>query len=185
MFLDECLPDNIQVQLDYCNRIYFQSNEPFDINSMSYSMSLLCGIKQHQLPVSAIELEIEQITEEEDWDLKEVLTVYMVKMPNYGDYNSTPVLYLLSNLGSNFYVQSQVDNEDSKDNSVMSNLNIFMRITNAFLPNLLITYADGDYKNNCFVHNLTSGGYIQLADANFVPVDLLYPMRLSLLVEFS
>jgi hypothetical protein len=43
--LDECLPDNIQVQLDYCNRIYFQSNEPFNINSMSYSMSLLCGIK--------------------------------------------------------------------------------------------------------------------------------------------
>jgi hypothetical protein len=43
--LDECLPDNIQVQLDYCNRIYFQSNEPFNINSMSYSMGLLCGIK--------------------------------------------------------------------------------------------------------------------------------------------
>jgi hypothetical protein len=80
--LDECLPDNIQVQLDYCNRIYFQSDNPFNINSMSYSMSLLCGIKQHQLPVSAIELEIEQITEEEDWDLIEVLTVYMVNMPN-------------------------------------------------------------------------------------------------------
>jgi hypothetical protein len=38
--LDECLPDNIQIQLDYCNRIYFQSNEPFNINYMSYSMSL-------------------------------------------------------------------------------------------------------------------------------------------------
>jgi hypothetical protein len=34
---------------------------------MSYSLSLLCGIKQHQLPVFSIELEIEQITEEEDW----------------------------------------------------------------------------------------------------------------------
>jgi hypothetical protein len=33
--LDECLPDNIQVQLDYCNRICFQSNEPFKINFMS------------------------------------------------------------------------------------------------------------------------------------------------------
>jgi hypothetical protein len=57
--LDECLQDNTQVQLDYFNRIYFQSNEPFNINSMSYSMSLLCGIKKHQLPVSSIELEIE------------------------------------------------------------------------------------------------------------------------------
>jgi hypothetical protein len=45
--LDECLPDEIQVQLDYCNKIYFQSDKPFNINSMSYSMSLLCGIKQH------------------------------------------------------------------------------------------------------------------------------------------
>jgi hypothetical protein len=107
-------------------------------------------------------------------------------MPNYGDYNSTPVLYLLSNLGSNFYVQTHVDNEDpnNQDNSVMSNLSIFMRIINAFLPNLPITYAGGDYKNVCFVHNLTSGGYIQLVDANLVLVDILYPMRVSLLVEF-
>jgi hypothetical protein len=60
--LDECLPDNMQVQLDYCNRIYFQSNEPFNINSRSYSMSNLCDIKQHQLPMSSIELEIKQIT---------------------------------------------------------------------------------------------------------------------------
>jgi hypothetical protein len=54
-------------------------------------MSLLCGIKQHQLPVSSIELEIEEITEEEDWELIEIIKVYVVKMPNYGDYNSTPV----------------------------------------------------------------------------------------------
>jgi hypothetical protein len=59
-----------------------------------------------------------------------------------------------------------------------------MRITNVFLPNLPITYEGGDYKNDCFVHILTSGGYIQLVDANLKPVDLLYPMRLSLLVEF-
>jgi hypothetical protein len=59
-----------------------------------------------------------------------------------------------------------------------------MRIINAFLPNLPITYSGGDYKNDCYVHNLTSGGYIQLVDANLVMVGLLYPMRLSLLVEF-
>jgi hypothetical protein len=119
---------------------------------MNYSMSLLCGIKQHQLPASAIELEIEQIIEEEDWDLLEIVNVSFVKMPNYCDYNSTPVLYLLSNLGSNFYVQTHVDNDDNQDNSVMSNLSIFMRIINAFLPNLPITYSGGDYKNDCFVH---------------------------------
>jgi hypothetical protein len=54
-------------------------------------MSLLCGIKQHQLPVSLIEFEVEQITEEEDWDLIEIIKVYVVRLPNYGDYNSIPV----------------------------------------------------------------------------------------------
>jgi hypothetical protein len=103
---------------------------------------------------------------------------------NYGDYNSTPVLYLLSTLGSNFYVQTHADNDDNKDNSVMSNLNIFMRIINAFLPNLHITYAGGDYKNDCSVNDLPSGSYIQLVEANLVSIDLLYSMCLSLLVEF-
>jgi hypothetical protein len=54
--------------------------------------------------VSSIELEVEQIAEEKDWDLIEIIKVYVAKMPNYGDYNSTRVLYLMSNLGSNFYV---------------------------------------------------------------------------------
>jgi hypothetical protein len=42
-------------------------------------------------------------------------------MPNDGDYNSISVLYLLSNLGSNIYVQKHIDNDDNKDNSVISN----------------------------------------------------------------
>jgi hypothetical protein len=102
-------------------------------------MSLLCSKKQYQLIVSSIELEIEEITEEEDWELIEIIKVYVVKMPNYGDYISTAVLSLLSSLEFNFYVQTHVDNDENNDNSVMSNLSIFMRITNAFLPNLPIT----------------------------------------------
>jgi hypothetical protein len=105
-------------------------------------------------------------------------------MPNYCDYNSTPVLYLISNLGSNFYVQNHIDNDNYKDNSLMSNLCIFMRIINAFLLIFHITYAGGEYINDCFVHNLTYGGYIQLDDANLVLVNLLYPKFLCLLVEF-
>jgi hypothetical protein len=70
---------NIKVQIDYCNRIYFQSSELFNINSMIYSMNLLCGIQQHQLPVSSIELEIEQITEEEDcFNYIEMITFYVI-----------------------------------------------------------------------------------------------------------
>jgi hypothetical protein len=59
-----------------------------------------------------------------------------------------------------------------------------MRITNDFLPNLPFTYTCGDYKNDYYTSALTSGGYIELVEANLGPIDLLNPLRLSLLVEF-
>jgi hypothetical protein len=105
------------------------------------------------------------------------------KFPSYGDYNSTPVFYLRSNLGSNFFVQTHV-NDMKTESEAMCILNIFMSSTNAFLPNLTITYASGDYKNDCYTSVLTSGGYIGLVDANLHPIDLLYPFILSLLGEF-
>jgi hypothetical protein len=65
--LDEYLPDAILICFDCCHRIYFQSYESFTINSMSYNMSLLCGIKLHHFPVSSFKLHLK---EEEDiiWD---------------------------------------------------------------------------------------------------------------------
>jgi hypothetical protein len=105
-------------------------------------------------------------------------------MSNYGDYNSTPVVFLLSNLGSNFCVQTHVNYNENKDNSIMSNLNMKMRITNTFLPNFPINYTGDDYINDCYVHILTLGDYIQLVDANLEPVDLLYLISLCLLFEF-
>jgi hypothetical protein len=56
--LDECLPDTILLCFDYCHRIYYQSYEPTTINSMSYNMRFLYGIKLHQLPASSIERHI-------------------------------------------------------------------------------------------------------------------------------
>jgi hypothetical protein len=55
-------------------------------------------------------------------------------------------------------------------------------MTNEFLP---ILYAGGDYKNDYHPSALTSRGYIELFDANRHPIDLLYPLKLSLLIEFS
>jgi hypothetical protein len=66
----------------------------------------------------------------------------------------------------------------------MRNINIFMRITPAFLLNLTITNAGGDDKNDCYTSALTSGDYIELVDANLHLIDLLYSLRLSLIVEF-
>jgi hypothetical protein len=58
MVFDECLPHNILVFLDYSHHIYLQSPEPLTINSLCYNMSLLSGIKLHQLPASSVELKL-------------------------------------------------------------------------------------------------------------------------------
>jgi hypothetical protein len=150
-------------------------------------MSLLSGIKLHHLSVSSFEPRLNG--DDIIWDNgvievnHEFEIVHILKFPSYGDYNSTSVFYLRSNLGSNCFVQTHVSTSNT-ESETMSNINIFMHITNALLPNLPITYVGGDYKNDCYTSALTSGGYIELVDANQHPIDLLYPLRLSLLVEF-
>jgi hypothetical protein len=66
VLLDKCLSSNIFVSLDYSCRIYFQSFEPFIINSMSYNMSLRYGINFHQLPMGFVELKL--IGDDIIWD---------------------------------------------------------------------------------------------------------------------
>jgi hypothetical protein len=95
-------------------------------------------------------------------------------MPIYGDYNSTSVFYLRKNLCFNFFVETPVDINGKKED-IMSNISIFMRITNVFLPNLPITSTGSDYKNDSYTSNLTSDFYIELVNANLQTVDLFPP----------
>jgi hypothetical protein len=139
-------------------------------------MSLLCGIKFHQLPVSSVE----QCLNGDDivWDNGVIDVnpdneiVYILKFPSYSDYNSTPVFNLRTNLSSNFFVQLHVS-DTKTESETMFNINIFMMITNAFLHNLPITYSGGDYKKDCNTSALTSGGEIEQVGANLPPIDLL------------
>jgi hypothetical protein len=109
--------------------------------------------------------------------------VCILVFPNYYDNISTSEYYLRSNLGSNFFVQTNVITTNTEFET-MNNLNIFMRISNDFLPNLPVTYADGDYKDDCHTSALTSHGYIERVSPNLHSTDLLYSFKLSLLIEF-
>jgi hypothetical protein len=55
----------------------------------------------------------------------------------------------------------------------MSNINIFVRITNAFFLNLPISYAGDDFMNDCYVSSLSSSSHIELFYANLQSVDRL------------
>jgi hypothetical protein len=78
---------------------------------MSYSLTLQFLIKVYQLPLSSIELKLigddivwyNGVIEPADHNIDyEIVDILM--FPIYSDYYSTPVFYLRSNLGSNFFV---------------------------------------------------------------------------------
>jgi hypothetical protein len=77
---------------------------------MSNNLSLLLGIKLYQLPIYYVEIENTVLNTEEEEILE---TIYIIKLPQYGNDNSTPVFYLASNLGSNFFVQTIIEDKDN------------------------------------------------------------------------
>ncbi|GMO24748.1 MAG: hypothetical protein Ta2E_13350 [Mycoplasmoidaceae bacterium] len=79
------------MNLSYCKRNYFQSNDPFGINSRSYNVSLLCGIKEFQLPITSIEVETTLINKEETMEKIN----YVVMMWSNDNYNSIPVFLFM------------------------------------------------------------------------------------------
>jgi hypothetical protein len=95
---------------------------------MSYNISLLLGIKLYQLPIASIEVDYEEIYTNEE-EISEIIIANIINIPQYGDYNSTPIFYLRSNSGSNFFVQTMI-NDKNKVTEIMTNLNIFMHIIN-------------------------------------------------------
>jgi hypothetical protein len=155
MFLDSC-------QIQYFSSTWLERDDPeeppesFAINDMSYNVMLLCGIDIYRpFPLHS--------TNKEIW------------ADQFGDFNSTPVFYIQSGLGSSVFVQQ---------NGILKNNSVLMRFNNSLLQNLPVMYIGGEYKRESSVSQLASGVQLTLVDANMREVDLLYPMRVSLFVSF-
>ena len=146
--------------------IRFFSVKPFVIQDASYKMRMLLGIDK--LPMAS--------TQWHDG-------TYSITAPRYGDYNSTPIMYLLSNLGVNGNGSGMFVQELGTD--VLNGRNIFMRFANNHAPSIPVNYIGGDVKYHASTMVLGQRGWIELVDANLVPVDLLYPLRVSVRVEFA
>jgi hypothetical protein len=89
--------------------------------------------------------------------------------------SSTPVLYLMSNMGGQCF-RMNVDEINMK-NGVVG-----MIIHNSFSPGMPCIFQQGDIVSQCLSSDLT---YIRLilVDSNFVPVRLLNPMFCTLSVS--
>ena len=151
--LKEC---KIIVSVDHSNRLNFRKeyDAQFFIYGMSYNMKQITGMYNTPFPIRV--------------DTKGGYSVQSV-----GFYLSTPILYLISNLGARCF-QSKARN--------LSDQKVVMRINNSFMTNLPIISNNVEF-TTLAVSNSLSDIVFKLVDANFRPIKLLSPIFISAIGE--
>jgi hypothetical protein len=103
--------------------------------------------------------------------------VHYYRSDSVGYFNLTPVLYLISNLGSSCYSNGK----DDEGNFILDNRRIVMRINNYFISGLPIIANNIEFSSTVPSGSLTNI-WFRLVDSNYQPVKLLTPMEISLVV---
>jgi hypothetical protein len=90
----------------------------------------------------------------------------LIKIQSVGFYLSTPILYLISNLGASCYQNIERKSCDQK---------VVMRIINSFSANLPIIANNAEF-SAIVVSNALGDVWFQLVDMYMQPVKILTPM---------
>ena len=139
-------------------RISLTSDSEFTINNMSYNMKIVLGLYYNtKLPLCSKPI-----------DTKHVFNIQAV-----GYFLSTPVLYLLSNLGGVNYFN--LSNEPMKIDAS----SISMRLLNSFTASMPIIGANSEFSKIVLSTDLTEFELI-LVDANMHEVELLNPVYVTI-----
>ena len=149
--------EEITVSVDTVKRLVLSSESKFIINDMSYNAKMVSGFYNDSFP-------IESVFNGEN---------YQVMAQSAGYSMLTPILYLISNLGSKCY--------DNIDNNYC-NHKILMRVSNSFSANYPIINGNAEF-SSVIPTNALSDIEFKLVDANRHPIRLLTPMYLSINVE--
>jgi hypothetical protein len=153
--LNEILFDaSITVGVTNSNRLVFECEFNIEINDMSYNMLQITGFFGSQFP----------ITSELVDNISSTITA-----PSIGFYLSTPILYLLSNIGSRCFKHKHRTTSDNK---------VVMVIVNSFSANLPIISNNAEY-STMIPSNSLSDVWFQLVDANMQPIKLLSPLYIT------
>ena len=149
---------NVTASVDETGRILFESDTFFTINNASYNIIQLCGIYNEILPLNS--------------EYKGVQN-YCILAQSVGNYLSTPVLYLVSNVGKSSF------------RNLHENLNIsriVLRINNSFSANYPIIVTNADFEvdiASCDLCNIQ----LTLVDANMHEIHLLNPIYITIAVK--
>ena len=141
---------NITVSLTNTHLIQFSSDEEFEIDDMSYNVKLLTGMF---------------------WDCRRYGKVIVGECVPY--YLSTPVLYLISNIGGTNYTNL------SNTSAALTGAQTLMKINNSTSIHCPIIAGNCDFRVRTTVNALSQASF-RLVDQNLHNIRLLDPFTISL-----
>ena len=152
------IDSGVSSEVDEAGRIVFFSKNSFIINNASYNIIQISGLYSQNLPIPATYNGIDS---------------YEILAESVGNTLSTPVLYLLSNIGKSSYRNL---------NDTINISKIVLRINNSFSANfpIIITNADFEIEINS---NDLSHLQLTLVDANLHEIHLLNPMYITISIQ--
>ena len=142
-------------------RISIYSNDYFSIKDMSYNMKLILGLYYK------IEFPLLPTLDG---------TIYKYDIKSVGYFLSTPVLYMLSNLGGVNYFNLSDDKEKINANCIS------MRLVNSFTSSMPIICSNSEFSKIVISSDLTDFELI-LVDANLHEIELLNPIYITINVS--
>ena len=119
--------------IDNAERLTITSDQTFIINDMTYNMKLISGFYNTTFPVKA--------------KYNESKGEYMIKGDSVGFTMSTPILYLISNVGMQSYRNMNENN--------LSGAKIVMRLNNSFMASSPIIVNNADFETILLSNDLS------------------------------
>lgn len=145
-------------EIDYTGRIILTSKlYNFMITNASYNVIQLLGIYNQTLPISGEH-------KNGSWSLA---------CSSVGNYLSTPILYLVSNIGKSSFRNL---------NDTMNVSKIILRINNAFSADYPIVVSNADFEVVINSNDLSCAQFT-LVDANMHEIKLLSPMYITIAIH--
>ena len=155
--LNDLLEPSIKCFTDETSRLTFTSSREFTIKDMSYNSKLITGFYNSTFPIEST--------------FNENLNAFVITADSVGFMLSTPVLYLVSNVGMQSY--RNANNED------LCGAKIVMRLNNSFSASCPIIVNNADFATVLLSNDLSSLEF-RLVDAYMHEIKLLSPMYLSI-----
>ena len=164
MLYEKLINDGIEVQLDGANRLVLISQKEFSIIDWTYNVGLLTGLYGIKNKDTLSE-GVKAIKDGNIWKLI---------IQSVGMCLSTPILYLVSNVGSLAFRNTE--------NNDLQSCAIVMRIVNTFVNGMPIIASNGEFSQTITSTDITGSSYI-LVDSNMHEIDLLNPMYITIRVD--